>query len=48
MYRYNELDSQLVNQRVAQIRDQVRRFCEREIAPHPAAWEEAHGVPRSV
>ena len=29
-------------------RDQVRRFCEREIAPHHAAWEEAHGVPRSV
>ncbi len=29
-------------------RDQVRRFCEHEIAPHHAAWEEAHGVPRSV
>ena len=26
MYRYNELDSQLVNQRVAQFRDQVRRW----------------------
>ena len=29
-------------------REQVRRFCEREIAPHHAAWEEAHGVPREV
>ena len=29
-------------------RAQVRRFCEREIAPHHAAWEEAHGVPREV
>ena len=29
-------------------REQVRRFCEREIAPHHAAWEEAHGVPRAV
>ena len=29
-------------------RDQVRRFCEREIAPHHAAWEEAHGVPRAL
>ncbi len=29
-------------------RDQVRRFCQREIAPHHAAWEEAHGVPRDV
>ena len=29
-------------------REQVRRFCEREIAPHHAAWEEAHGVPRDV
>ncbi len=26
----------------------VRRFCEKEIAPHHAAWEEAHGVPRAV
>ncbi len=29
-------------------REQVRRFCEREIAPHHAAWEEAHGVSRAV
>ncbi|HPZ56502.1 MAG TPA: acyl-CoA dehydrogenase family protein [Ottowia sp.] len=29
-------------------REQVRRFCEREIAPHHAAWEDAHGVPRAV
>jgi acyl-CoA dehydrogenase len=29
-------------------RDQVRRFCEREIAPYHDAWEEAHCVPRSV
>ncbi len=29
-------------------REQVRRFCEKEIAPHHAAWEQAHGVPRSV
>ena len=29
-------------------RDQVRRFVEREITPHHAAWEEAHGVPREV
>ncbi|HEY8608303.1 MAG TPA: acyl-CoA dehydrogenase family protein [Noviherbaspirillum sp.] len=29
-------------------RDQVRRFCENEIAPHHAAWESAQGVPREV
>ena len=29
-------------------REQVRRFCEREIAPHHAKWEEAHGVPREI
>ena len=29
-------------------RDQVRRFCETEIAPHHAAWEQAHGVPREA
>lgn len=29
-------------------RDQVRRFVEREIAPHHASWEELHCVPRSV
>ena len=29
-------------------RDQVRRFCEREIAPHHADWEAAHGVPREL
>lgn len=29
-------------------RDQVRRFCEQEIAPHHATWEEAHGVPLDV
>jgi acyl-CoA dehydrogenase len=29
-------------------REQVRRFCEREIAPRHADWEAAHGVPRAV
>lgn len=29
-------------------REQVRRFCEKEIAPQHAAWEQAHGVPRAV
>lgn len=29
-------------------RDQVRRFVEREIAPHHAKWEREHCVPRSV
>ncbi|WP_328702698.1 acyl-CoA dehydrogenase family protein [Belnapia mucosa] len=29
-------------------RDQVRRFVERELAPHHAAWEEAGMVPRSA
>lgn len=29
-------------------RAQVRRFCEREIAPHHAGWEQAHGVPRAL
>ncbi|MDR1968703.1 MAG: acyl-CoA dehydrogenase family protein [Burkholderiaceae bacterium] len=29
-------------------REQVRRFCEKEIAPHHAQWEQAHGVPRPV
>jgi len=29
-------------------RDQVRRFCENEIAPHHAAWEADHGVPLDV
>lgn len=29
-------------------REQVRRFCAQEIAPHHAAWEEAHGVPRAL
>lgn len=29
-------------------RDQVRRFCENEIAPHHAEWEEKHGVPLEV
>ena len=29
-------------------RAQVRRFCEREIAPRHAAWEDAHGVPREL
>lgn len=28
-------------------RDQVRRFCEREIAPNHAAWEAGHRVPRA-
>jgi len=29
-------------------REQVRRFCEREIAPHHAQWEHAHCVPRTI
>ena len=29
-------------------RDQVRRFCVQEIAPHHEAWEHAHGVPKDV
>lgn len=29
-------------------REQVRRFCEHEIAPHHTAWEQAHGVPPEV
>lgn len=29
-------------------RDQVRRYCEKEIAPQHAVWEQAHGVPREV
>lgn len=29
-------------------REQVQRFCEKEIAPHHAQWEHAHGVPRPV
>lgn len=29
-------------------RDQVRRFCEKEIAPYHSTWEKAHGVPRDV
>ena len=29
-------------------REQVRRFCAQEIAPHHAAWEDAHGVPRAL
>ncbi len=29
-------------------RDQVRRFCAQEIAPHHEAWEHAHGVPKDV
>ncbi|MDO5693210.1 MAG: acyl-CoA dehydrogenase family protein [Pseudomonadota bacterium] len=29
-------------------RDQARRFCEREIAPHHASWEAAHAVPRDA
>lgn len=28
--------------------EQVRRFCEREIAPRHAEWEQAHGVPRAL
>ena len=28
------------------MREQVRRFVEKEVAPHHAAWEEAHQVPR--
>jgi len=29
-------------------RDQVRRFCDHEVAPRHAAWEQAHGVPKSL
>ncbi len=29
-------------------REQVRRFCERDIAPHHAQWEQEHRVPRDV
>ncbi len=29
-------------------REQVRRFCEREILPHHGAWEDAHRVPREL
>ncbi len=29
-------------------RDQVRRFCEKEVAPHHASGEQAHGVPRAA
>ncbi|MCA0327356.1 MAG: acyl-CoA dehydrogenase family protein [Proteobacteria bacterium] len=29
-------------------RTQVRRFCEREVLPHHAGWEQAHGVPREL
>jgi len=29
-------------------RDQVRRFCDNEIAPHHRDWETAHGVPAEV
>ena len=29
-------------------REQVRKFVEREIAPHHAKWEKDHIVPRSV
>lgn len=29
-------------------RDQVRRFCEHEVAPFHADWEQAHGVPLSL
>ena len=31
-----------------EFRTSVRQFCEREIAPFHAAWEEAHLVPKSV
>lgn len=29
-------------------RDQVRRFCEQEVAPHHAQWEQAHCVPKTL
>uniref|UniRef100_UPI0033414547 acyl-CoA dehydrogenase family protein n=1 Tax=Castellaniella defragrans TaxID=75697 RepID=UPI0033414547 len=29
-------------------REQVRRFCEQEIAPAHTAWEAAHGVPQEI
>ena len=29
-------------------REQVRRFCEREITPYHTQWEQAHGVPRAT
>lgn len=38
----------LFNEDHRAFREQVRRFCEKEIAPHHPAWEEAHGVPREA
>jgi acyl-CoA dehydrogenase len=32
----------------AALREQVRRFAAREIAPHALAWEEAGGIPREL
>ncbi len=36
------------NDEHAALREQVRRFAAREIAPHAAAWEEAEGFPREL
>lgn len=38
----------LFGQEHESFREQVRRFCEREIAPKHALWEEEHAVPRSI
>lgn len=32
----------------AALRAQIRRFAEREIAPHAHAWDEARGFPREL
>ncbi|MEZ4407418.1 MAG: acyl-CoA dehydrogenase family protein [Polyangiales bacterium] len=36
------------NDEHAALREQVRRFAAREIAPHAAEWEEAEGFPRAL
>ncbi|MGZ5203474.1 MAG: acyl-CoA dehydrogenase family protein, partial [Caldimonas sp.] len=33
---------------LAAFRDSVRRFVEREVAPHVAAWDEAGSFPREL
>ena len=32
----------------ASLRAQIRRFAEREVAPHAHAWDEAKGFPREL
>ncbi len=44
----NAIPRTLFNPEHEAFRDQVRRFCEAEIAPHHAEWEAAHGVPPEV